>query len=199
MKILSKEEQIKEIEERLKVLEAMKVVRKEALTINLLYDMLIELKDSTPHARKKTILSRRYKFDALLIIDLLTERGHIQGNQNSKAYAIYKYISDGLHLKTMHITDFSRTICKYFGFSVKVERVSPTELKRTFYMVSDDVHLWKFLDFSGWDDMSDEKKLEYLLRGKTLPTNFPMDDYKTLLSMLLERKDVADGKDGINQ
>lgn len=161
------------------------VIRKEALTIELLYKMVSELKNKTSKYRQAAILSRRYKFDALMIIDMLAELGHVDGKVNTDVYAMYKHISDGLKLKTIKMIDFSHFLCGYYGYYSKVERFGNVT-KRVFYKNTKAPIRWKKLDFNGWDGMSELEKLEYIL-GKSIDAEkFPIDDFKFLLNSLLQ-------------
>ncbi len=160
------------------------IIRKEALTIELLYKMICELKDKTSKYRQDAILSRRYKFNALMIIDMLAELGHVDGKKNTDVYAMYKHISDGLKLQTIKMIDFSHFLCGYCGYYSKVERFGKVT-KRVFYKNTKAPIRWKMLEFNGWDSMSEIEKLEYL-QGKSIDVGeFPADDFKVLLKMLL--------------
>jgi hypothetical protein len=105
--------------------------RKYELASNLLDKMYSELDYATEKEKVAIILSRKHKFDALLLIDVLIEGGHVEGNINSEVYDMYAFCSEELGLQTMSKYEFSKMICRYFGFTTKPQRFGD-KLKRVY-------------------------------------------------------------------
>lgn len=167
--------------------------RKYELASDLLNKMNAELNYASQKERNRIVLSRKHKFDALLLIDVMIRKGDIEGKTNTEVYDVYSYCSKSLGLKTMDKIELSKFLCRYFGFGTtpkrfgnKIERVylkkelnnPEPEIKSKSYSV---------IGIEQWKDASTEKKKQIIRKICTDNIIVSYEDYQMMLKFLLEQ------------
>ena len=83
------------------------------------HDMLIRMISENPNLKDKKINeSHRNKIKSAPVFNTLIKHDMIVGYTNNQAYNLYCEIAKTLQIEPLSKIDFSRTLCKYYGFSV---------------------------------------------------------------------------------
>lgn len=163
--------------------------RKYELACDLLDKMYSELDYATEKEKVAIILSRKHKFDALLLIDVLIEGGHVEGNINSEVYDMYAFCSEELGLQTMSKYEFSKMICRYFGFTTKPQRFGD-KLDRIFVKrleIKKPTEPFSVIGMDNWEEASAEEKMQIVKSACSGGIMVSYDDYEMLLKYMVEK------------
>ena len=83
------------------------------------HDLLIRIISENPDLKDKQISeSHRKKIKSAVIFNTLIKHDMIVGYTNQQVYNVYCEIASTLSVPALSKIDFSRTLCKYYGFSV---------------------------------------------------------------------------------
>jgi CRISPR/Cas system-associated protein Cas5 (RAMP superfamily) len=163
--------------------------RKYELASNLLDKMYSELDYATEKEKVAIILSRKHKFDALLLIDVLIEGGHVEGNINSEVYDMYAFCSEELGLQTMSKYEFSKMICRYFGFTTKPQRFGD-KLDRIFVKrveIKKPTEPFSVIGMDNWEAASAEEKMQIVKKVCSGDITVSHYDFEMMLNFVMEQ------------
>lgn len=116
-------------------------------------DMLARILVENPDLKDKQISeNHRKKIESAVIFNTLIKHDMIIGYTNQQVYNVYCEIANTLSVPALSKIDFSRTLCKYYGFSVMDIHSRKDNVKHRIY-VKDQKEFLKnrklqsFLDF----------------------------------------------------
>lgn len=160
-------------------------IRKEALTIYACGKMLNREDTYSANEKVKTITINKFKFDSLMIIDMLDELNFIDGKKIAEVFSAYQYIAKGLHIRLMNRQELSTFISIFFGYHAKVERFGKTTFRVLRRKEKSPIR-WKQLDFENWNALTVKEK-HLLIHGEELNERIiSYKDYEVLLNHLME-------------
>lgn len=76
--------------------------------------MLVNEEAVTPQMIQRNVS----KFQSALIIQSMIKGNHIAGHTNQEVYEMYVYCAKEMNIPALSIIDLSRTLCKYYGFTI---------------------------------------------------------------------------------
>ena len=83
------------------------------------HDLLIRIISENPDLKDKQISENHIKkLKSAVIFNTLIKHDMIVGYTNQQVYNVYCEIASTLSVPALSKIDFSRTLCKYYGFSV---------------------------------------------------------------------------------
>ncbi|MDD4164919.1 MAG: hypothetical protein PHD66_06890 [Eubacteriales bacterium] len=171
----------------------MSKARKYELVKTLFYKMYSELdyvnEKEKEKEKAKIILLRKHQFDALLLIDVLIKGGHIENNINSEVYDMYAFCSKELGLQTMSKYEFSKMICRYFGFTTKPQRFGD-KLDRIFVKrieIKKPIEPYSVIGMDNWKAAPVEEKMQIVKSVCSGDIMVSYDDYEMLLKYMVEK------------
>jgi len=161
------------------------VIRKEALTIYVCGMMLNADNKYPPCKKVRQVNVSKYKFDSLMVIDMLDELNFIDGKKNTEIYSVYKHIVKGINVQPMSSIEFPKFVNRYFGYDMKTERFG-NKTHRVFKKVSDSSLMWEQLDFDRWGEMSACEKHQFIHGDCLNEKIISCQSYELLLKHLME-------------
>jgi len=69
------------------------------------------------------------KFQSAIIIQSMIKGNHIIGHTNQEVYEMYSYCAKEMDIPLLSMIDLSRTLCKYYGFSVVNKRINGKKVR----------------------------------------------------------------------
>lgn len=69
------------------------------------------------------------KFQSAIIIQSMIKGNHIIGHTNQEVYEMYSYCAKELNIPALSMIDLSRTLCKYYDFSVVDKKVNGKKVR----------------------------------------------------------------------
>ena len=115
------------------------------------HDLLIRIISENPDLKDKQISENHIKkLKSAVIFNTLIKHDMIVGYTNQQVYNVYCEIASTLSVPALSKIDFSRTLCKYYGFSVIDFRSEKDNVKHRIYDKNEFLKnrkLQSFLDF----------------------------------------------------
>ena len=94
---------------------------------------------------KQFILNNMNRFESAGIIQGMIKRNMIVGNTNKEVYYVYFHTAKDIGIEPLSSIDFSRTLCKYYGFELfstsKNGKSRRVYRKRGYYRKTDRSHI----------------------------------------------------------
>ncbi len=81
---------------------------------------------------KKFILDNMDKFRSAIIFQSMIGKNIIVGSTNQEMYELYCKVAKEMDIDPISMIDFSRTLCKYYGFELHSTNVGNHTIKRIF-------------------------------------------------------------------
>ena len=69
------------------------------------------------------------KFQSAIIIQSMIKGNHIIGHTNQEVYEMYSFLAKELNIPALSMIDLSRTLCKYYDFSVVDKKVNGKKIR----------------------------------------------------------------------
>ena len=163
--------------------------RRYELTSNLLNIMYNELDKLSESKRRKIILSRQHQFDALLLIDVMIQKGHVESKTNTEVYDMYAHCSEGLGLKTMSKYELSKFLCKYFDFMTIPQRFGD-KIERVFFKLKQPktkAEPYSVIGTEEWEAASAEEKMQVIKSASSGAITASYEDYILMLKYMVEQ------------
>ena len=116
-------------------------------------DLLIRIMSENPDLKyKKVSQSHIKKLKSAVIFNTLIKHDMIVGYTNQQVYNVYCEIANTISVSALSKIDFSRTLCKYYGFSVMDIHSEKDNVKHRIYVKDKNEFLknrklQSFLDF----------------------------------------------------
>jgi hypothetical protein len=162
--------------------------RRYELAKNLLEKMYSELDYVTEKEKVAIILSRKPKFQALLLIDYMIENGHVKGKTTTEVYDMYFYCSESLGLQTMTKVELSKLLCGYFGFSTVPQRFG-SKIERVFFREDTPApqaqQPYSVIGTEQWEAASADEKMQIVKKVCSGDITVSYDDYEMMLNFMM--------------
>ena len=153
--------------------------------------------DKVPENKKRDIiLSRKRKFQALLLLDYMIENGHVEGKINKEVYDMYAYCAKELGLQVMNKYDLPKLLSDFFNFTTvpkrfgdKIERVyvkkEQNEPKPV--QANEQPKPYSVIGIEKWKAASADEKMQIVKEVCSEGITVSYDDYEMMLKFMVEQ------------
>lgn len=144
--------------------------------------------DKVPENKKRDIiLSRKRKFQALLLLDYMIENGHVEGKTNTEVYDMYAYCAKELGLQVMTKYDLSKFLSDFFNFTTVPKRFGD-KLERVYIRKKHkQPKPYSVIGIEKWKAASADEKMQIVKEVCSEGITVSYDDYEMMLKFMVEQ------------
>lgn len=98
-------------------------------------DMLLRILMDNPELRDKTVSENNMnRIKSAVLFNTLIKKDMVVGYTNQQVYDIYCELAKTISIKQLSMIDFSRTLCKFYGFQLIDVHTPGNNMKRRVYI-----------------------------------------------------------------